>query len=399
MRVLRAGAAALLLGLMFAPVALAQGPLELTTNYPAVTADPGSTAKFPIIVTTDTPERVDLSVTTVPTGWTVRLRGAGSTISALNTAPAPVASGSTTTEIQGIFTAEVTLPADVAPGDNQVVLQGRTAAGVTASITLDLTTEAQAAGDVTLTTDFPNLKGSTSTSFKYNLTLTNDTNQQLTFGLETQGPTGWSVTAQPSGETQATTATVDAGGTSAIAVTVDPPADATAGTYDITVTAQGGPAPVEADLTVEITGSYTLTLGTSDQRLNASATAGGSSTLTLLVTNTGTAPLTNVKMTSSAPSKWTVTFDQDTIASIPAGDPTTGAQVPVVVTIQPPGDAVAGDYQLTIRATPSDESSAAQAIQIRTTVDTSPIGLLIGIGILVVVAAGLFFVFQRYGRR
>ena len=54
---------------------------------------------------------------------------------------------------------------------------------------------------------------------------------------------------------------------------------------------------------------------------------------------------------------------------------------------------------MTIRATSTDESSAADSVDVRTTVDTSPIGLLIGIGILIVVAAGLFFVFQRYGRR
>jgi uncharacterized repeat protein (TIGR01451 family) len=397
MRVLRAGAVALLLGLTLAPAALADGPLTLSTNYPAITADPGSTVRFPITVVTDTPTRVDISVTTAPAGWTVRLRGAGSTISALNTTPTPISSGSTTNQIQGTFTAEVTVPADVAPGSNQVVVTGRTATGATSTIALDLTTEAQSAGAVTMTTDFPNLKGSTSTNFKYNLILKNDTNQQLTFGLETQGPDGWDVTAKPQGETQATTATVDAGGTSPINVSVDAPSDATAGTYDIKVIAQGGPEPVETDLTVEITGSYSLTLATSDQRLNANATAGGTSTLTLVVTNTGSAPLTNVKMTSTPPRGWKVTFDQDTIASIPAGS--TGNTAQVLVTIQPPGNAVAGDYNLTIRATSADESSAADKVDVRTTVDTSPVGLLIGIGILIVVAAGLFFVFQRYGRR
>ena len=402
MRVLRAGAAALLLGLMLAPVApvaLAQGPLELTTAYPAVTADPGSTVKFTIIILTDTPTRVDLSVPTVPDGWSVRLRGGGSTVSAVNTAPQPISSGSTTTQNEGIVSAEVTVPYDVTPGGNQVVVQGRTAAGVTSSLTLDLTTVAQAAGDVTLTTDFPNLKGSTTTAFRYNLTLKNDTNQQLTFGLETQGPNGWNVNALPQGETQATTTTVDAGGTAAIVVNVDPPGDATAGTYDIAVTAQGGPAPVEADLTVEITGSYSLSLATPDGRLNANATAGGTSTLNLNISNLGSAPLTNVKLTATQPTGWKVTFDQDTIASIPAGPGTDAATVPVVATIQPPANAVAGDYQITIRAQSQDQTSATDSVSIRTTVDTSPVGLLIGIGILIVVAAGLFFVFQRYGRR
>jgi uncharacterized repeat protein (TIGR01451 family) len=398
MRVLRASAAALLLGLMLAPAALAQGPLEMTTAYPAVTADPGSTARFPITVTTDAPTRVDLSVTSQPDGWTVRLRGAGSTISAVNTNPVPIASGSTTNQITGTFTAEVTVPAVVTAGHNQIVIQGRTSAGVTSSLTLDLTTEEQSAGAVALTTDFPNLRGSTTTNFRYNLTLKNDTNQQLTFGLETDGPAGWNIDAKPQGETQATTTTVDAGGSAPIQVTVDPPADATAGTYQIAVRAQGGPAPVEADLTVEITGSYALTLDTSDQRLNATATAGSASTLNVVITNTGSAPLTNVKMTSTPPRGWKITFDKETIAQIPAGSGA-DAQATVAVTIEPPGNAVAGDYQLTIRATSTDEVSATDSIEVRTTVDTSPIGLLIGIGILVVVAAGLFFVFQRYGRR
>jgi uncharacterized repeat protein (TIGR01451 family) len=388
----------MLLGLMLAPAALAQGPLEMTTAYPAVTADPGSTVRFPVTVTTDTPGRVDLSVTSQPDGWTVRLRGAGSTISAVNTTPAPIASGSSTTLITGTFSAEVTLPAVVPAGHNQVVIQGRTSAGVTSTLTLDLATEDQVAGAVTLTTDFPNLRGATTATFSYSLTLKNDTNQQLTFGLEAEGPTGWTVSAKPQGESQATTTTVDAGSTAIVQVSADPPSDTTAGTYQIVVTAQGGPEPVEADLSVEITGSYELTLDTSDQRLNATATAGGASTLNVVVTNTGSAELTNVKMDATPPRGWTITYDQDSIASIPAGG-TAASSVPVVVTIQPPSNAVAGDYQLTIRATSADQASATDNIEIRTTVDTSPIGLLIGIGILIVVAAGLFFVFQRYGRR
>src|SRR6188474_288539 len=163
MRVLRAGAAALLLGLTLAPVALAQGPLELTTQYPAVTADPGSTVKFDVIAITDVATRVDLS-TTAPEGWTVRMRGGGSTVSALNTAPSPISEGSTTTQIAGAFTVEIDVPAEVGPSVNHVVVTGRTAAGATASLSLDLTIEAQASGAVSLTTNFPNLRGSTSTA-------------------------------------------------------------------------------------------------------------------------------------------------------------------------------------------------------------------------------------------
>jgi uncharacterized repeat protein (TIGR01451 family) len=395
MRVLRAGAAALLLGLSLAPAALAAGPLELTTLYPAVTADAGSTVKFNVVAITDTPTRVDLSAT-APAGWTVRMRGGGSTVSAVNTTPTPISDGSTATQIAGGFTVEIDVPADTGPSVNHVVVTGRTTAGATATLSLDLTVEAQASGAVTLTTNFPNLRGSTSTAFNYNVLLNNETNQQLTFGLEAQGPTGWVVTAKPAAGQDATTTIVDAGGNSTIQVTADPPSDATAGIYDVKVIAQGGPEPVELDLTVEITGSYSLSLNTEDQRLNATATAGGKSTLNLVVTNTGSAPLSNVRLTTTPPRGWTITYDQETIPQVLPG---VDNAVKVVATIEPASNAVAGDYVLTIRATAGDDSTATDSVDIRTTVDTSPIGLLIGIGVLIVVAAGLFYVFQRYGRR
>src|SRR3990172_85659 len=197
MRVLRAGAAALLIGLTLAPVALAQGPLELTTLYPAVTADPGSTVKFPIVAITDVPTRVDLSAT-APQGWTVRMRGGGSTVSAVNTTQTPISDGSTTTQIAGAFTAEVDVPASVTPGLNHVLITRRT--------------------------NSPNLRGSPATAYRYNVLLNNDPNQQLTFGLEANGPAGWTVEAKPAAEQGATTTTVDAGSNSTIQVTVDPPA-------------------------------------------------------------------------------------------------------------------------------------------------------------------------------
>jgi uncharacterized membrane protein len=395
MRVLRAGAAALLLGLSLAPAALAAGPLELTTAYPAVTADPGSTVKFNVVAITEVATRVDLS-TTAPAGWTVRRRGGGSTVSAVNTTPTPISDTSAATQIAGGFTVEIDVPATATPSVNHVVVSGRTTEGATATLSLDLTIEAQASGAVTLTTNFPNLRGATSTAFNYNVLLNNETNQQLTFGLEAQGPVGWNVTAKPAAGQDATTTIVDAGGNATIQVNADPPADATAGIYDIKIIAEGGPEPVELDLTVEITGSYSLSLNTEDQRLNASATAGSKSTINLVVTNTGSAPLANVRLTTTPPRGWTITYDQETIPEIQPG---VDNAVTVAATIEPASNAVAGDYVLTIRATAGNDSTATDSVDIRTTVDTSPIGLVIGIGVLIVVAAGLFFVFQRYGRR
>ena len=279
----------------------------------------------------------------------------------------------------------------MAPGTNQVVIEGRTAAGITSRLTLDIAIEQQEAGAVTLTADFPSLRGSTSATFRFNLSLHNGTNQQVTFGLETDAPQGWTVDARPSGSEQAASAVVDAGGNTSIAVTAKAPVDAPAGTYNIVVRAVGGPVPAEAPLQVEITGSFAMALDTSDSRLNARATAGSATVLTLVVTNNGSAPLTNVALTSTPPRNWKVDFSPTTIPAIAPG-----ASENVQVSITAANDALAGDYVLTLSARNADANSK---VDIRTTVETSPIGYVIGIAILILVAVGLFFVFQRYGRR
>lgn len=399
MRVLRVGLAAFLLVIGLVPAAFAAGSLDMSTPYPSVVADPGTTVKFPVTVTTDTPQRVDLSVTGQPQGWNTRLSGGGSTIAAVTTvpvsattssggaSPAPVPAGNYAT-----FTAEVAVPGDASAGTNQIVIQGKEADGTTAQLSVDVTVQTGSVGDVTMTTNFPTLTGSTSTSFQFSLTLNNNTNQQITFALQTDAPSGWTVTANPSGEANAASAVVDAGSSSQISVTAKAPTDAPAGTYNITVRAVGGPQPVETPLTVNVTGTYSMSLATSDGRLNANVTAGSSSTLNLVVTNSGSTDLTGVALTATPPQGWKVTFNPPTV-DVPANQ-----TAPVQANITPANNALAGDYLLTVAAKNAD-NSANDSIQIRTTVDTSPIGYVIGIAVLVIVAIGLFFVFQRYGRR
>jgi uncharacterized membrane protein len=398
MRLLRPTLAALFMAMCLLPAALlpvvAQTDLSMTTSFPSVVADPGADVTFIVNVRTPVSTRVNLSVLNQPEGWSTRLRGGGSTIAAVTTTASD--------EQPGVFAAqfnvEVTVPADVQPGSNQVIIQGQsedvTSGTGTSQLTLDIVTEAQEAGSVGLEADFPSLRGSTDATFSFNLTLRNDTNTQQTFGLETDAPAGWDVTAQPTGEDQAATAVVDAGDSTTIRVTAEPPGGAAAQTYPIVVRAVSDSASAEARLSVEITGSYGMSLGTVDDRLNARVTAGSPTVLNLVLTNTGSAPLTNVTLTATPPRGWTVTFEPDTIAAIPASDVPTN----VTATITSANDALAGDYLLTVRANAA-ESNTSDSVEIRTTVETSSIGYIIGIAILVVVAIGLFVVFQRYGRR
>jgi uncharacterized membrane protein len=396
MRVLRASLAAFLLVVGLLPAVAFAAGTQMSTPYPSVVADPGSTVKFPITVQTDTPQRVDLSITSQPQGWDTRLQGGGSTIAAVETVSATQYSATATPAPASgnfaQFTAEVTVPSDAQGGAQQVVLAGKGADGSTVSLTLDVNVQTASTGSVQLTTDFPTLSGPTSTTFRFSLNLANDTNQQITFGLEHDDPTGWTITATPTTQTQAESAVVDAGSSQQIAVTAKAPSDAAAGDYPITVRAVGGSTPVEMKLTVTLTGTFDMSLTTSDQRLNADLNAGGTTTITFVVNNTGTADLTGVAFTASPPRDWKVTFAPTTV-DVPAGG--TGN---VVATIQSSNSALAGDYVISVTSR-SGDSSASDSVTIRATVATSPIGYVIGIAILVIVGIGLFFVFQRYGRR
>jgi uncharacterized membrane protein len=96
-------------------------------------------------------------------------------------------------------------------------------------------------------------------------------------------------------------------------------------------------------------------------------------------------------VTASAPRDWDVTFDME---AIPLIEPEGSAQVEA--TINAAGNAIAGDYVVTLTARTPEVNDR---IEVRTTVETSLVGGLLGLAVLGVVAIGLFFVFQRYGRR
>jgi len=136
-----------------------------------------------------------------------------------------------------------------------------------------------------------------------------------------------------------------------------------------------------------------MSVSTTDGRLNARVQAGSPTVLNVVVTNEGSTDLTGVNLTSTPPRDWQISFDPSTIDTLPGGQ-----QVTIPATITAANNALAGDYVITITARAS-ENSTSDSMDIRTTVETSPIGYIIGIAILVLVAVGLFFVFQRYGRR
>ena len=362
-----------------APGMSAAGEITLSTPFPAIAVAPGSAPSFDISVTTQAPGRVALTVGAVPTGWTAVLRGGGFTIDGVES------DGSTATKI----TLNVTVPADATEGTQRITVRG-TIAGASTILPVDVRVAPNAAGDIKLTTDIPQLKGASDATFPFTLTLTNDTPEDLPFSVAATGPAGWTVTAQVGTQAQAASVVVKAGSPSPVTVSAKPAEGTAAGNYPIAVNATSGSRSANADLSVEITGSYKLALTTADQRLNLSATAGSVSDLTLSVSNTGTADVEGAAMTADAPTGWKVEFDTPTV-TVPAGK-----SVPVVAHVTPSSDAIAGDYVTSFKATAPVANASAD---VRVTIQTSLLWGAVGIGLIALVLIGLWWTFQRYGRR
>lgn len=362
-----------------APAAFAQ-ELTITTPYPAVVVAPGANVSFNVEVQTSTPARVELALSGAPASWNASLLGGGFVIDAVQT------NGTDPESVR----VDVDVPAD-ATGTARMTLTG-TIGSEEVELRLAIRVDAEASGDVTLVTDVPALQGPSSQTFSFNLTLSNDTAQDLTFSVNATGPAGWTVTATLTGQAQAASAIVKAGDSSGVTVSAEPPPDTVAGTYDIAVVALAGERQITGSLQVQVTGSYELAVATQGGALNGRGPAGSAAPMVLVVTNNGTAPVTNVRMTSSAPTDWEITFDKETIPSLDAGQSET-----VTAQVRASGDAIAGDYNISITA--AGDPSARDTIEIRYTVETSLLWGVIGAALIVAVAAGVWWVFQRYGRR
>jgi uncharacterized membrane protein len=362
-----------------APAALAADALTLTTPYPSVTVSPGTRVSFNLSVKTSTSARVDLGLSGVPASWTAALHGGGFVVGAVQT------SGSAATDVR----LDVDVPAD-ATGTTTINV---TAAGNGAKVDLplDIKSEANVGGEVKVESDYATLRGASDQTFTFNLNVANQKEEDLTYSATGQGPAGWTVDTKLTGSAQAASATVKAGGTSGVTVTITPATNADANTYPISVSTTVGTQQFTTDLSVEITGSYKITLSTPTQTLSTHGTAGTATTQQFTITNTGTAPVTKVTMSASLPTNWKVDFSPPTTDTIAPDQPVT-----ITATITPAGDAIAGDYEVPFSVKATEASADAT---VRFTVEASILGAIVGAALIVAAIGGLYWVFRRYGRR
>jgi len=356
--------------------------LTLFTSYPSLVIGMDESVNFVLKLRAETsPQTARLEMQEVPEGWTATFKGGGKIIQAAYVEPGNDVS----------VTLKLEPPSDVAAGTYHFVVIARSEeAKVT--LPLEVTIKEKVPPRLSFKTDLPVLFGSRSTKFRFNVTLKNEGDEDLTVNLTAEAPDGFLVKFKTGGK-EVTSLPLEANQSKRLDVEAQVFADIPAGEYPFTVRAQGNGVETSLTLTAKVTGTPDISVTAPDGRLSGRAYAGRETSFKIIVRNTGSAPAHGVKLSATEPAGWTVEFDPKEIPEIPAEH-----QVEVTVKIKPSDKAVAGDYMVTIRARP-EESVATEKVDFRITVLTSTLWGLVGVGLIAVAVIVVALAVMRFGRR
>ncbi len=240
------------------------------------------------------------------------------------------------------------------------------------------------------TTEQPNREGHAGAVFSFNTNLKNLTADKQTYALMANSPRGWVVTFKSNAQ-QVTSVNTEPNSTQLIVIEIKPPEKVEAGRYKIPVSATTSSTSANLDLEVVITGSYSMELTTPTGLLSTNITAGEEKRIELIIKNTGSSELDNIKLNFSAPVNWDVIFDPKNIDIL-----LSGKEARFYATVKAAKKAIPGDYVTNIDASTPEASSK---VTFRISVETP---LLWGwIGVLVIIAAlgSVYYLFRKYGRR
>jgi len=357
--------------------------LWLLTDYPSTSVRAGDTATIRLKLqnTGLPPERVELSLKGVPDKWKADLVGGGQQVRAAM----PATNDSVSLELR------LTVPADETGGPRTITVDAK-GKDVAASLPIEVSLGQELPAKLELKPKLPSLRGTVKSSFDFEFSVKNDSGKNQTVSLASRTPPNVQASfTEGYGSQEISSIPVDAGQSKDLKFKVKLPADATAGSYDLMVQAAADGATATMPLKLEATGSPKLRLSSKDERLSASAEAGNTSQIELVVANDGSAPAENVELSATPPSGWKVEFDSKTIDRI---DP--NQKKSVMANITPAAKAIAGDYMTTIKAASGSDSTSAD---FRIGVTTSTLWGVFGIAIIAIALLVLVGAVFRFGRR
>lgn len=358
----------------------------LTTPYPRLAISPGETESISLTLRNENlpPQRADLDVTGVPQDWKWKLTGGGNQVYAAIVGP----------DSTERLTLELTPPTKAAMGQRHAVeVKARTAdSTISLPLEVQVAREEAASAGLKLEAELPALRGTARSTFSFKIKVTNEGTEEGLFNLAAQLPDGFRARFKKGyGSEEITGLPIGADASETVTLEVTPSRVTSAGRYPVAFQVSGGNQTASTELSVEVTGEPQLQIIGPQERLSGDATAGRESTFTFTLVNTGSAPATDLELSATPPSGWKVEFEPKQIANLAPG-----SQGPVAVKITPSERAVAGDYMVGLRAAGGPIS---EEVQFRTTVNTSTVWGIAGLGVIGIAVLVLAGAVMRYGRR
>lgn len=356
-------------------------PLTISTPYPSQVIGIGETITLDINLEAGREaQTVQLSVEGLPEGWVATFRGGGQVIQSAYVKPGNEVS----------IDLRLEPPANLEPGTITFTVIGRSRLA-TAELPIELTVKEKLPPRLTFEVELPRLRGNPSTTFRYNVTLKNEGDEDLTVNLVAQSAGFFEVAFKLSGQ-DVTSVPIGAGESERLSVEAKPFSGVPAGSYPIQVIAQGSEAEATLELIAEVTGQPDLQVTAPEGRLSGQANAGRETPIKVIIRNNGTAPARDIELSSSEPAGWSVRFEPARIPELAVDE-----QVEVTAHVRPADKAVAGDYILTVNARPSEGST--KSADFRITVVTSTLWGVVGVALIAVALGVVVLAVMRFGRR
>jgi len=358
--------------------------LFLTTRYPALTVRAGETTTVDLSLRNFKlpPQSLTISVPEVANGWKATILGGGQPVSAVEVAP----------DSEERLQLRLEPPANTGKGDYRFTVEAK-GGQRDEKLPITLTIGEELPAKLKLTTNFPALRGTATTSFKYRVSVTNDSGRDATINFSADAPKNFQVSfTEAYGSQQITSIPIEAGKSKDVEASLTIPRETPAGDYKLTLHAKTEAASADLPVTLAIIGQPRLAISGEGGRLSGEAYAGQDSQLTVVLRNDGSEAARDVELSATTPEGWKSNFDPKTVPQIPAG----GTQQ-VKVTLTPSERAIAGDYQTTIRASAS--GGLSESANFRIAVLTSTLWGAVGIGIIAIALLVVVFAVARFGRR
>ena len=358
--------------------------LFLLADYPAISIQPGTTTTVTVKLQNIglAPERYQLSVSGVPQGWTATVLGGGQ----------PVAAAMPATDASVSFDLRLDVPANASADATQTLTVEAKGTSNNVSLPVAVSLAKELPAKLKVDTALPALRGTSKSSFEYQLTIKNDAGRNLLVSLAAAAPKNFETSfTEAYGSQELSSVSIEAGKSKDVKLKVRLPSNVDAGSFPVAATVSAEGASAKTNVSLDIVGQPRLSLSGRDGLVSARAEAGKQASVPILITNTGSAPADEVELSSNAPSGWKIEFEPKTVAKI---EPNKDFEVTALIT--PTEKSLAGDYMSTLRASSRGETASTQ---FRVTVTTSTLWGIAGAGIIGIALLLMVGAVARFGRR